>query len=223
MSSKIFIAGDSTAAAKADIKRPETGWAEKLSHFCSSKYVIRNFALNGASTKTFIKRGLLDDIDKEIGQNDYLIVQFGHNDQKIEDPNWGTSISEYKINLTKFINVAKRHNAIPIILSSIIRRCYKDGKLVNSLGNYPKAAQECALEEQALFVDINKVTFHYVSLLTPEESKKLWLNVNYSLNYPKGVHDNTHLSDFGATIIAKLVAKELAKLPISLAKDITIN
>ncbi|MCO6546566.1 MAG: rhamnogalacturonan acetylesterase [Gilliamella sp.] len=223
MSRKIFIAGDSTAATKAEDKRPETGWGEKLQQFCSTNYEVRNLAFNGASTKTFIKQGLLEKLRQEISQNDYLIIQFGHNDQKIEDPNWGTSISEYQNNLASFIDVAKQNNAIPIVLSSIIRRHYEKGKLINTLGAYPQAAHDAAIANDAFFIDLNKITFAYISLMSPKESQKLWLNVDHSFNYPQGIHDNTHLNDAGATLIAKLVAQEIAKLAAPLAKEIRIN
>ncbi len=223
MSRKIFIAGDSTAATKAEDKRPETGWGEKLQQFCSTNYEVRNLAFNGASTKTFIKQGLLEKLRQEISQNDYLIIQFGHNDQKIEDPNWGTSISEYQNNLASFIDVAKQNNAIPIVLSSIIRRHYEKGKLINTLGAYPQAAHDAAIANNAFFIDLNKITFAYISLMSPKESQKLWLNVDHSVNYPQGIHDNTHLNDAGATLIAKLVAQEIAKLATPLAKEIRIN
>lgn len=223
MSRKIFIAGDSTAATKAEDKRPETGWGEKLQQFCSTNYEVRNLAFNGASTKTFIKQGLLEKLRQEISQNDYLIIQFGHNDQKIEDPNWGTSISEYQNNLASFIDVAKQNNAIPIVLSSIIRRHYEKGKLINTLGAYPQAAHDAAIANDAFFIDLNKISFAYISLMSPKESQKLWLNVDHSVNYPQGIHDNTHLNDAGATLIAKLVAQEIAKLAAPLAKEIRIN
>ena len=223
MSRKIFIAGDSTASTKAEDKRPETGWGEKLQQFCSTNYEVRNLAFKGASTKTFIKQGLLEKLRQEISQNDYLIIQFGHNDQKIEDPNWGTSISEYQNNLARFIDVAKHNNAIPIVLSSIIRRHYEKGKLINTLGAYPQAAHDAAIANDAFFIDLNKISFAYISLMSPKESQKLWLNVDHSVNYPQGIHDNTHLNDAGATLIAKLVAQEIAKLAAPLAKEIRIN
>lgn len=220
MNRKIFIAGDSTAATKAEDKRPETGWGEKLQQFCSAKYEVRNLAFNGASTKTFIKHGFLEKIMQEISQNDYLIIQFGHNDQKVEDPNWGTSISEFKINLARLIDVAKQNNAIPIVLSSIVRRHYEKGKLINTLGAYPQAAHDAAITNDAFFIDLNKITFDYIGLLSPKESQKLWLNVDHSANYPQGAHDNTHLNDYGATLIAKFVAQEIANLPTPLAKEV---
>lgn len=223
MNQKIFIAGDSTAATKAEAKRPETGWGEKLQQFCSTNYEVRNLAFNGASTKTFIKQGLLEKLRQEISQNDYLIIQFGHNDQKIEDPNWGTSISEYQNNLASFIDIAKQTNAIPIVLSSIIRRHYEKGKLINTLGAYPQAAHDAALANDAFFIDLNKISFAYISLMSPKESQKLWLNVDHSVNYPQGIHDNTHLNDAGATLIAKLAAQEIAQLATPLAKEIRIN
>lgn len=218
----IFIAGDSTAAHKADDKRPETGWAEKLHNYLPSQIVVNNLAFNGASTKTFIKKGLLKSIDNKIKKHDYLIIQFGHNDQKIEDLNWGTTISEYQNNLNKFVNVAKKHKATPIILSSIVRRRYKNNHLINSLGDYPKAAENYAKKNNIFYIDINKITFEYFNKLTPAESLKFYLNVKSSLNYPTGIHDNTHLNEYGAMTISGLIAKELKKLNIPLAQEIKI-
>ncbi|MDO9628774.1 MAG: hypothetical protein Q7I99_02635 [Acholeplasmataceae bacterium] len=83
---KLYIAGDSTASIKQDDKRPETGWGECLHEFVTPNIEIVNYAQNGKSTKSFIEEGLLDQIDKEIKEDDYLLIQFGHNDQKIEDP-----------------------------------------------------------------------------------------------------------------------------------------
>lgn len=221
----VFIAGDSTAAHKASNKRPETGWGEKLYEYFIDDITVNNFAFNGASTKTFLKKGLLTDIDNEIKENDYLIIQFGHNDQKVEDPNWGTSIKEYQQNLDKFVQVARKHNATPIILSSIVRRRYDNNdKLINTLGDYPSAAERYSKENDVLYLDINKVTFNYIAKMSPKESLKLWLNVDKSNNYPEGIHDNTHLNEYGAHIIAGLIANEISRLNIPLSqKIININ
>lgn len=222
MSITIFMAGDSTAAHKQENKRPETGWFEKFYLYLSSNIKTKNFAFNGASTKTFLKKGLLDQIDHEIKAGDYLFIQFGHNDQKVEDPNWGTSITTYKNNLQKFVNVAKKHNAIPVILSSIVRRRFEGNKLINSLGKYPAAAQEIAKKNHIAFIDLNQITYNQLQKLGPEKGKSWFLNVDHSENYPDGVHDNTHLNPEGAKTIAGFAANSIKNSNLSLSKYIEI-
>ncbi|HBG32315.1 MAG TPA: rhamnogalacturonan acetylesterase, partial [Acholeplasmataceae bacterium] len=119
---KIFIAGDSTAAIKLEEKRPESGWGEFLADFISPYLEVRNFAQNGRSSKSFIEEGILDQIDKEITKDDYLLIQFGHNDEKKDDPKrYTTAYGTYQENLLKLILTARRHEAIPILITSITR------------------------------------------------------------------------------------------------------
>ena len=96
----IYIAGDSTAAIKLPEKRPETGWGEAFQAYFKENVKIENRAINGRSTKSFINEGHLDKIEKSIQPGDYLIIQFGHNDQKIEDLERGTHpYGDYQVNL----------------------------------------------------------------------------------------------------------------------------
>ena len=81
----IFLAGDSTMAAKLPEKRPETGWGEMLGqHFKDGKVVIDNRAQNGRSTKTFISEGRWQAIVDAVKKGDYVFIQFGHNDESKE-------------------------------------------------------------------------------------------------------------------------------------------
>ena len=50
--------------------------------------------------------------------------------------------------------------------------------------------------------------------------KKLFLHVEPGPNYPEGKKDDTHLNDFGANMIAKLIADEIKNLDIPLSKKI---
>lgn len=218
MTTTIYMSGDSTAAHKEADKRPETGWFEKLGLFLPDDITTKNYAFNGASTKTFLKKGKLDQIDANIKENDYLLIQFGHNDQKVETPDWGTTLDEYQHNLQKLVDTAKRHNAIPVILSSIVRRKFDGPKLINSLGKYPEVAHKVASDNNITFIDLNTITYDALQKLGPEKGKSWYLNVNHSKNYPNGVHDNTHLNPDGATTIAHFVAVELSKSNLPIAK-----
>jgi DNA sulfur modification protein DndE len=83
----IYLAGDSTMAQKTSDKRPETGWGEYLQiQFDEAKIRIENHALNGRSTKSFIDEGLWQAIVSKLQKGDYVFIEFGHNDEKKEDP-----------------------------------------------------------------------------------------------------------------------------------------
>lgn len=223
MTETIFMTGDSLAAHKEEYKRPETGWFEKFNLYLSPNVKTKNFAFNGASTKTFLERNLLNKIDQEIKENDYLLIGFGHNDQKVEDPNWGTTIPVYQRNLQKFIDIAIKHHAIPVVLSSVVRRKFKGNNLINSLGQYPIAAKEIAQKNNILFIDLNQITYTYIKKLGPQKSLKIYLNVDHSTNYPQGIHDNTHLSALGAKIIAGMVAKKLKDAHFLISDNIHLD
>jgi len=104
---KFIIAGDSTAANKSERARPETGWGEKLSWFVSDHYQVINFAKNGASTKSFINDHLLAEAEVAMHKGDYFLIQFGHNDQKVDDDR-GTTLDEYQKNLTVYVQTAQK-------------------------------------------------------------------------------------------------------------------
>ncbi|MCR3906424.1 MAG: rhamnogalacturonan acetylesterase [Tenericutes bacterium] len=214
---KLFIAGDSTAATKLHKKRPETGWGEHLSSFITPNLEVRNFAQNGRSTKSFIDDGLLDHIEREIGEFDYLLIQFGHNDEKIEDQSRYTNPNTtYKENLLKFVLVARKNQAIPILVTPISRRRFIDKQTIDPLavGHYPKAMQEFARDQKIELIDMFSITQKLYEDLGAEQSKKLFLHLepNEHENYPEGIKDDTHLSPYGAKIIASIIAVELKKI-----------
>lgn len=213
---KIFIAGDSTAAHKAVNKRPESGWGEYLGKYMPN-YKIVNVAENGRSTKSFINLGLLERINQEIGKEDVLLIQFGHNDGHHEDMTRYTTPEEYQLNLLKYIDVAKKHQAIPVLISSITRRMFEDQKLnPNALGPYPSQMKCVAEKENVLFIDMFHLSQELLKQFGEEDSIRLYLHLkpNTHINYPDGIIDNTHFTPYGAEMFAQMIANELSKLNI---------
>lgn len=222
---KIFIAGDSTASIKEIDKRPETGWGEKLHLYFNEPIKIINSAQNGRSTKSFINESRLWEIEKQFKKNDYLFIQFGHNDEKEEKPERYTTPKEYKENLKTFVAAARNKDVIPVIMTSVSRRKFlNDNKTIDpfAIGKYPTYAIEVAEEENVLCLDLFKKTKELYEYLGFEESKKLFLKFkpNIHPNYLEGIDDNTHFNDLGATIIASLVAEEIYNSDLSLKKYI---
>src|SRR5947199_6026296 len=95
----IYLAGDSTAAAKLPEKRPETGWGEMLQqYFPASEVRVEDDAKNGRSTRTFISEGLWQGIIDHMHAGDYVFIQFGHNDESKEKVDRYTPPDDYRKN-----------------------------------------------------------------------------------------------------------------------------
>ena len=218
----IYTIGDSTMAQKQENKRPETGWAEKLYLYLDKSAKVYDHGLNGRSSKSFINEGEWKKVFDALKKGDYVLIQFGHNDEKSEDSTRYTNPhTTYKDNLRKFINETRSKMANPILLTSISRRSFNDkGVLTNSHGEYPQAARELAKETGTPLIDAQLLTEKLLIQYGPEGSKKLFLHVEPGPNYPEGKKDDTHLNDFGANMIAKLIADEIKNLDIPLSKKI---
>jgi lysophospholipase L1-like esterase len=209
----IFIAGDSTAAVKLPEKRPETGWGEPFEHYLKSNAVLDNRAINGRSTKSFLKQGHLASIESKIRPGDYLIIQFGHNDQKIEDPERGTSpYGDYQENLLEYVDAARRNHAHPVLFTPVTRRKY-EGSTIDplSVGDFPEAMKQFAEKNQVPLLDIHKATRDFFNSMGHRESASYFLHLapGESPNYPDGLEDNTHFNEKGAEAVAHLIAEKI--------------
>lgn len=210
----IYIIGDSLAATKDPSKKPETGWGECLADFIPDSYRVENHAVYGRSTKSFIDEKRLEVIDQKIQKDDILLIQFGHNDQKKEDPlRYTDPYTTYTYHLEMMIQTARLHEVYPILITSVSRRAFTDYHLLdaNTLGDYPYQMISIARQLKTPVIDIFQTTQALIATLGEEGSKRLFLHLSplEHPNYPEGVIDNTHLSPEGARLIASLIALEL--------------
>ncbi|WP_239004519.1 TIM barrel protein [Paenibacillus tepidiphilus] len=211
----IYIAGDSTAAQKAADRKPETGWGEHLPKLLAPGIAVDNRAINGRSTKSFIAEGRLDGIIRDFRSGDYLFIQFGHNDEKIEDPlRYSDPNTEYRSNLQLFIEAARSRGGFPVLLTSVSRRRFTaDGEPDPlAVGAYPQAMREVAEATGTPLLDIFAASQELYRSLGIEDSRRLLLHLapGEHPNYPEGVTDDTHFSEDGAECIAELIAAALA-------------
>lgn len=216
----IFLAGDSTMAAKAEDKRPETGWGEKLeAHFKSGTVKVENRAMNGRSTKSFIDEGRWQRIVDDLEKGDWVLIQFGHNDQKKESADRYASPEDYKRNLVRFIKDVEAKGGNPLLLTPVVRRRFdKDGKFYDTHGEYPGAVRAVATEYKVPLIDMHRLSEAVIVKYGDEGSRKLFLQLKpgENANYPKGVEDNTHFSPLGAEEMAAAFVVELRKTKVGL-------
>lgn len=199
---------------------PERGWCQALAEKVRSEYAFENHGVNGRSSKSFIDEGRWNVVLSKLKQNDWVIIQFGHNDQKEHDPaRYTNPYSGYRANLERFIHDARSKNAHVLIASSIVRRKFNEqGTLVDTHGPYPFAARQVALENSVAFVDLQLITENEVRALGPEASKQmyLWLEPGETPRHPNGKQDDTHLNIAGAARIATLFLQDIDTQGLSL-------
>lgn len=215
----VFMVGDSTMADKPIRALPENGWGMDLGEFLKSNVIVQNYAANGRSSKSFIKEGRWDSVCNKISEGDFVIIQFGHNDQKYKDSTRYTiPQTTYKDNLRKYVNDSRQKGGSPIFCTSIVRRHFgTKGKLVDTHGDYPQSMREVAREMNVPIVDLQKLTENKINKLGAEKSKKLFmiLKAGEYPNYKDGRTDSTHLSIVGAKIVAKLFVQDAKKQKLS--------
>lgn len=199
----VWMIGDSTMAAKSADRSPESGWGEGLKAFVKPGVVVKNRAASGRSTLSYINEGRWKTVIDSIKPGDYLIIQFGHNDQK-ENPKLHTDpFGSFQDNIRMFIESARKKGATPIVCTSIVRRHF-DGKgnLKDTHGDYIKGAWEVALATHTPCVDMEASTRTLVTKSGPEGSKKYY-------TFTESVQDSTHVSHYGAAEFARLFVNDL--------------
>ncbi|MFL6373069.1 MAG: rhamnogalacturonan acetylesterase [Pyrinomonadaceae bacterium] len=218
----LFIAGDSTAANKADNKRPETGWGEMMQqYFDPAKVKIVNEAQNGRSTKTFISEGRWQSIVDRLKNDDWVFVQFGHNDESKDKGERYTPPEDFRKNLERFVTDVRAKKAHVVLLTPVRRRKFdKDHKLVDTHGEYPDITRAVARSLKVPLIDMHEKTGKLLTTYGDEPSRTLFLQVKAgeSPNYPNGVEDNTHFNPKGAGEVAKLVIEGIRENKLALRK-----
>lgn len=215
----IYMIGDSTMANR-NLKNPrnkERGWGMMLgSFFSADKVIVSNHAASGRSTKSFINEKRWARVFSQIKPGDYVFIQFGHNDEKKDNPKLYTEPgSTFDDNLRKFVNETRAKGGIPVLFNSIVRRkFYQDetGQFTDSLldthGDYLLSPKRVAEELNVVFIDMNRMTHNLVRQMGPEKSKELYMWA--------GKKDDTHLNIKGARKFAGMaidaVGKEIPQL-----------
>lgn len=222
---KIFMAGDSTMAIKETKAYPETGWGMPFTYFWDSTVTIVNRAKNGRSTKTFISEGLWKSIYDEMREGDYVIIQFGHNDESPDKKERYATPDTFRMNLTRFINDTRSKKAIPILFTPVSRRKFdKDGNAIPTHEQYSALVKEVAAEQHVIFFDLDSASRAMYQQFGPENSKLLFMQLKPGEhpNYPDGREDNTHFTELGARLIAQLILKELRVQIPDLAERVVV-
>lgn len=235
----IFIIGDSTAANK-DISngKQERGWGMALQCYFDDNILVDNHAVNGRSSLSFFNEGRWQKVLEKIRPGDYVIIQFGHNDEKPKADRHTDPGSTFDYMLARYVRETRERGGIPVLMNCVVRRnfytavpqndddeklrttTFKDGvkmvegdTLIDTHGLYRVAPRDVAERMNVHFVDANKITHDLEQGLGTEASKRLhmWFLPGQEPSVPNGRQDNTHYNVYGAHVVAKLLADALCQ------------
>jgi DNA sulfur modification protein DndE len=218
---QVLLAGDSTMADKP-LDLPERGWGMALGAFFQPGVVVKNHAMNGRSTRSFIDEGRWQKLLDETHPGDVVIIQFGHNDEKVEDPKRGTDPkTTFPENLRRFVRDVRAKQATPILATPVCRRKFDAaGKLVLTHGAYPDAIRAVARAENVPLLELEHATAAWLRATGDAPSRKffMWIEPGQFAKIPDGRKDDTHFVATGATKVAELAAAEIREQKLPLAR-----
>jgi len=218
----IVVIGDSTASVYASDVYPRTGWGQVFGDwFAPACGVVKDKALSGRSSKSFYDEGAWTPIRDALLPGDFVLIQFGHNDEKSEDPARFTDPqTTYKQYLTTYVNDTRAKQASPILLTSIHRNGWNGTTIKDSHGAYLPAVRELAASLDVPLIDAAVLTQTYFERIGQAATTALFMNLNpgESPNYPDGNSDNTHLKETGARAVAGLIAHDAYRQQLPLAR-----
>ncbi len=220
---QVFLVGDSTMSDKPDLSKPERGWGMYFGQFFDGSVRIQNTAMNGRSTKSFLREGRWGKVLEQLRPGDWVFIQFGHNDSKTEDSTRSAPAqTTYRQLLTRFVKEARQKGANPVLLTPVGRRYFDDaGKRKDDHGDYPAVVREVGKAEKVPVIDLHEKSWALYSKLGEQGSRPLfwgYLNGYYQPNpVPPAKNDNTHFSAYGAEQAAALVAQGVQEQKLALA------
>ena len=212
---KIVLVGDSTVA-------DEGGWGPGFCKTLTTNVTCVDLARNGRSTKSYIDEGLWAKAVAERGQ--YYFIQFGHNDQKPAPSVHADAQTTFAANLHRFINDVRGIGGIPILITPLSRRNYRDDALIqdDGLSDYAAAMHRVAEEDDVTLVDLLSMSRRLLSGMNQQQADQFDAQAHPDANAENGAAkpDRTHLNEHGKQVFGRLVADNVIRTQVELGPNV---
>lgn len=217
----VFLCGNSTVVDQDS--EPWASWGQMVTRWFDASVAISNHAESGLTARTFLGGNRLEKILTMLRPGDYVVCEFGHNDEKEKRPGDGAWY-HYVYNLKIFIDKVRQAGGHIIFCTPTQRRAWQDDNchIKDTHGDFPAAMRSVAEREGVPVIDLNGMTRTFFETLGFEGSKKAL--VHYPANtYPgqdKPLADNTHFNPYGAYEVAKMVVAGMQRLNLPFMKGL---
>ena len=207
----LFLLGDSTVCDQS--KEPYNSWGQMLPNWFQPDIAVANHGESGETYRDSLGRRRLDKILSLMKPGDWLLMQFGHNDQKQIAQKTGAPFTTYQAEIKKHVDAVRLHGGTPLILSPMERRAFDaTGKVIPSLADYAAAARQSARELGVAFIDLHALSQPFYEAL---ESR----GPAFSRHAFAG-QDNTHHNNYGSYALSKLIVQAIRDQNLPLARHI---
>jgi lysophospholipase L1-like esterase len=192
----LYLLGDSTVTDQA--RSPDASWGQMLPRFFDERIAIANHAQSGETLKSSPTALRLDKVLSTLRPGDWMMIQFGHNDQKSQWPQtYADAATTYRAYLRAYIAEARRRGATPILVTLPERgNLDVEGRVITSHGDYPDAVRDVAREENVALIDLNLMSRSLYERLGP---------ARIGLAFADRGRDRTHHSNFGGYELARCI------------------
>jgi lysophospholipase L1-like esterase len=204
----LYLAGDSTVTDQPTA--PNASWGQKLPRFFAPTLAVANHAESGETLKSFVTEQRLDKLLSTLRAGDWVMIQFAHNDQKVQWPQtYADAATTYRAWLRAYIAEVRRRGATPILVTSPDRRNFDAaGHIESTLGDYPEAMRVVAQEESVALIDLNAMSRRLYEALGPETAARAFADEG---------RDKTHFNDYGGYALARCVVEGIRAADPALA------
>ena len=203
----LYLAGDSTVTDQG--QSPSASWGQFLTRYFRNDVAVANHAESGESLKSFVTEMRLDKLLSGLRGGDWVMIQFGHNDQKTQWPQtYAEAGTTYPAWLRTYIAEVRRRGATPILVTSPERRNFDtEGRIRPTLAEYADAMRTVAREQKVALLDLNASSVRLYEALGPVVAPRAFADDG---------DDKTHHSEYGARLLARAVIEALRKSDLTL-------
>jgi lysophospholipase L1-like esterase len=207
----VFLVGDSTVTDQS--REPFASWGQMLPRFFKPGIAIANHSESGETYRDSIGRRRLDKILSVMKPGDWLIMQFGTNDQKQIAAGTGGPFTTYQEEIKRHVDAVRAHGGTPVIVSPMERREFDDhGKVKPSLADYAEASRQAAHGLGVAFIDLNAMSIRFYEALEAH-------GLDWSRQAFAG-QDNTHHNNYGSYELAQCVVQGIRDNHLGIARYI---
>lgn len=203
----LYLAGDSTVTDQPTA--PSASWGQFLTRYFQGDIAVANHAESGETLKSFVTEMRFDKLLSRLRAGDWVMIQFGHNDQKAQWPQtYVEATTTYRDWLRTYIAEVRRRGATPLLVTSPERRNFDtDGRIRPTLAEYAEAMRIVAREQKVALLDLNASSIRIYEALGPAVSPGAFAD---------GGNDKTHHNEYGARLLARAVIEALRRSDLTL-------
>jgi lysophospholipase L1-like esterase len=220
---RVILVGDSTMATKS-------GYGDALCERFTAEVTCVNLARGGRSSGSFRAEGRWDEVQKMLREGsqfsaNYVLVQFGHNDQPGKAPRSTDLVTQFPANMARYAAETRSLGGVPVLVTPLTRRTFKGDYLRDDLAPWAAATRTVAANDRVALLDLNTDSAALVQSMGQDEADTLAMappppkaptltgdpNKVEPAGAAKTAFDRTHLGKKGAELFARMVAGEFAR------------